>query len=186
MAKRHKSLQGQFLLDGGKLVGSYFHRAAVLVCQHDAKGALGLVLTQPAGPKVGEAITEALPEVIASRPLFLGGPVQPQEMSFLYADPLLLDGNVMPGLKLGHTLPELLGTAEGPAISRRLLVFAGYAGWTAGQLDGEMTRGAWLTHPASIDLIFSPNPEKLWRTLVATKGPEFRLLAEGPDDLSLN
>ena len=186
MAKRHKSLKGQFLLDGGKLVGSYFHRSVVLVCQHNAKGAMGLVLTQPAGPKVEDAIAPKVPEVIGSQPLYLGGPVQPQEMCFLYADPLLLDGNVMPGLMLGHSLPDLLATAEGPGLARRLLVFAGYAGWTAGQLDGEMKRESWLTHPATLDLIFSPEPKKLWRNLVSTKGPEYRLLAEAPDDLSWN
>ena len=186
MAKRHKSLKGQFLLDGGKLMGSCFHRSVVLVCQHDSKGALGLVLTQPAGAKVGEVIGEPLPEVIASQPLFLGGPVQTQEMSFLHADPLLLDGNVMPGLQLGHTLPQLLEAAHGPGIERRLLVFAGYAGWSEGQLDGEMKRGSWLTHPATIDLIFDPEPKLLWKKLVAAKGPEFRLLADGPEDLSVN
>ena len=93
---------------------------------------------------------------------------------------------VMPGLMLGHSLPDLLATAEGPGLARRLLVFAGYAGWTAGQLDGEMKRESWLTHPATLDLIFSPEPKKLWRNLVSTKGPEYRLLAEAPDDLSWN
>ena len=56
MAGPTKFLQGQLLLDGGKLHGSFFHRAVVLICQHDAEGAFGLILNRPAGGrKVGDA-----------------------------------------------------------------------------------------------------------------------------------
>jgi putative transcriptional regulator len=51
MAKSSKYLRGQLLLDGGKLQGSFFHRTVVLVCQHDAEGAFGLVLNRPATAK---------------------------------------------------------------------------------------------------------------------------------------
>lgn len=47
MPAKFKSLKGQFLLDGGKLAGSYFHRSVVLICQHDPEGAFGLVINRP-------------------------------------------------------------------------------------------------------------------------------------------
>ena len=60
------SLRGQLLLDGGKLAGSYFHHTVVLICQHDAGGAFGLVLNRTAPNRVGEVLVANLPETLTS------------------------------------------------------------------------------------------------------------------------
>jgi putative transcriptional regulator len=65
-------------------------------------------------------------------------------------------------------------------------VFAGYAGWSPGQLDDEMKREAWLTHPASIELVFSSDAGELWKTILRQKGWKYRLLSDTPEDLSWN
>ena len=57
-----KSLQGQLLLDNGRLQGSFFHHTALLICQHNPDGAFGLILNRPAGPKVGDVLDADLPE----------------------------------------------------------------------------------------------------------------------------
>lgn len=186
MARQPKSLKGSLLLDGGSLEGSFFHRSVVLICQHDAEGAFGLVLNKALGAKVAEALPGPVPEAIGSQYLYSGGPVQPQSLSFLHNDVHLLHGNVMTGLSVGHSLEDLIEIAGAGSLTQRLLVFAGYAGWGAGQLDDEMRREAWLTHPASLDLVFSPSPEGLWKKIIAKKGWRYRLMSEGPDDLSLN
>ncbi len=186
MAKRAKSLKGHLLLDGGSLQGSYFHRTVVLICQHDADGAFGLVLNRSAESTVGDAVSANLPTSLKDLPLFLGGPVQPNALSYLYSDPSLESGNVMPHLSVGHALDELTELGENPSLTRRLMVFAGYAGWDAGQLDDELRRNAWLTHPAHLDLLFTAKPTELWRQILMKKGWHYRLLAESPDDLSRN
>lgn len=186
MAGKFKSLQGQFLLDGGKLAGSYFHRSVVLICQHDREGAFGLILNRPADKKVGEALVADLPDVLKEQPLFLGGPVQEQAMSYLHADAFLPDASVMPNLDLGHSLDDLLDLGQSYSPTQQLKVFAGYAGWSPGQLDEEMERGAWLTHPASIELVFQTDQKQLWSTLVRQKGPKYRLLSDQPEDLNWN
>jgi len=186
MAGHKKSLKGQLLLDGGKLGGSFFHRTVILICEHDAQGAFGLVLNRYAGPKVGEALVADLPEAIKEQPLFIGGPVQPQALSYLHTDLFLPDGNVMANLSVGHALEELQDLASAFSSTQRLKVFAGYAGWSPGQLDDEMRRETWLTHPASVELIYHPEPENLWRHILRLKGVEYRLLAEAPEDPSLN
>ena len=48
-------------------------------------------------------------------------------------------------------------------------MFAGYAGWSPGQLEDEMKRKAWLTHPASLELVFDTAPEQLWQTILRAK-----------------
>jgi putative transcriptional regulator len=88
---------------------------------------------------------------------------------------------------MGHSLDELQELAESFSANRQLRCFAGYAGWAGGQLESEMERRAWLTHPASLDLIFSDGAgEALWKKILTTKGWQYRLLAEGPEDLSWN
>lgn len=186
MPAKFKSLKGQFLLDGGKLAGSYFHRSVVLICQHDPEGAFGLIVNRPTDKKVGEALVADLPDTLKDQPLFLGGPVQPQAMSYLHADAFLPEANVLPNLNLDHSLDELVELGESFSISKKLKVFAGYAGWSAGQLDDEMKGGAWLTHPASVEIVFGEDDKKLWAKLVRKKGWQYRLLSEQPEDLNWN
>jgi putative transcriptional regulator len=186
MAKQPKSLKGQLLLDGGRLQGSFFHRSVVLVCQHNEEGAFGLILNRQSSATLGDALSGQFPDALRSLPLFVGGPVETQALSYLHADLLMPDANVMPGLSLGHALDDLVELGQEASLIRRVKVFAGYAGWAAGQLEEEMQREAWLTHPASIDLVFSDAPDQLWQRIVSRKGWIYRLMAGGPDDLSKN
>jgi putative transcriptional regulator len=74
---------------------------------------------------------------------------------------------------------------ESFSTTKKIRTFAGYAGWRPGQLEDEMKRNAWLTHPASLDLVFG-STDKLWQSILRKKGPKYRLLAEMPEDVSLN
>ena len=186
MPKLPKYLKGQLLLDGGKLYGSFFHRTVVLICQHDAEGAFGLVLNRESDTKVGDVLVADLSEEIKGMPLFVGGPVQPAAMSFLHSDTYLPDANVIPNLSLGHSLDDLVEIGESFSATRKLKLFAGYAGWSPGQLEDEMRRQAWLAHPASLDLVFDADPSNLWRAILRQKGWQHRLLADSPEDLSAN
>jgi putative transcriptional regulator len=186
MSHPHKSLQGQLLLDGGKLHGSFFHRSVVLICQHDAEGAFGLILNRSSDNKVGQALVANLPEAVKAQQLFVGGPVQPGSLSFLHTDAFVPEANVMQNLNLGHSLDTLMDLSETSSSTQKLKLFSGYSGWTAGQLDQEMARKDWLVHPASLDLVFSSQSGDLWKQILRQKDDKSRLLAESPDDLSWN
>jgi putative transcriptional regulator len=186
MAEKETYLKGQLLLDSGQLRGSFFQHTVVLICQHDAEGAFGLVLNRTTGKNVGDMIVADLPEALKDCPLYMGGPVQPSALSFLHSDVLLSDANVMPNLSLGHSVDELVELSEALSTTRKLKMFAGYAGWSPGQLENEMKHKAWLTHPASLELVFDTAPEQLWQGILRRKGGKYRLLAQSPEDLSLN
>ena len=187
ISSQRKFLKGQLLLDSGQLGGSFFQRTVVLICQHDAEGAFGLVLNRSLGKTVGEMIVADLPDTLKESPLFLGGPVQPGALSFLHTDSFIPDAVVMPNLALGHSLDELVEVGGSFSPSKRVRLFAGYAGWSPGQLETEMKRKAWLTFPASLELVFETPPEELWQKVLKSKGGwQNRLLAQMPDDLSLN
>lgn len=186
MAKQQKSLKGHFLLDGGNLAGSFFHRSVVFICQHNAEGAFGLILNRPMGTTVGEALPGNLPESLQGLTLMNGGPVQPQALTYLYSEGGIVEQAIMTDLGMGHSLDELIELAEKPSLVRKIRVFAGYAGWSPGQLEDEIQRDAWMVQAANLDKIFSTKPEDLWRQIIVRKGWKHRLMADGPDDLSQN
>ena len=187
MSETGKFLKGKLLLDGGVLNGSFFHHTVVLVCEHNAEGAFGLVLNRAAGNKVGEVLVADLPDALRESPLFLGGPVQPTALSFLHSDNFLPEANVFPNLALGHSLDDLLEIGESFSPVKKVKLFAGYAGWSPGQLEDEIKRKSWLTVPASLELVFETPPEQLWQKIIKSKGGwKNKLLAQMPDDLSLN
>jgi putative transcriptional regulator len=187
MSAKPKYLKGQLLLDGGELNGTFFHHSVILVCQHDAAGAFGLVLNRSTGNKVGDMVIADLPEPIKEHPLFLGGPVQPTALSFLHTDHFLPEANVLPNLNLNHSIDDLMDLGDSFSPTKQVKLFAGYAGWSPGQLENEMKRKAWLTHPASLELVFQMPAEGLWQQILREKGGDKnRLLSQMPDDLSLN
>jgi putative transcriptional regulator len=186
MSDTDNFLKGQLLLDGGQLLGSFFQRTVVLICQHDAEGAFGLVLNRATGSSVGDVVVANIPDPLKACPLYLGGPVQPGALSFLHTDSFIPDANVLPNLALGHSLDALVEIGESFSSTRKVRMFAGYAGWSPGQLESEMQRQAWLTHPASLDLVFDADPVTLWQTILKSKGWKYKLLSQMPEDPSRN
>ncbi|HZL14064.1 MAG TPA: YqgE/AlgH family protein [Verrucomicrobiae bacterium] len=187
MPNHLKNLKGQLLLDSGQLGGSFFQRTVILVCRHDGEGAFGLILNRSTNNKVGEMIVADLPDTLKESPLYLGGPVQPTALSFLHTDNFIPDADVMPNLSLEHSLDALIEIGESFSPAKKVRLFAGYAGWSSGQLEMEMKRKAWLTFPASLELVFETPPEQLWQKILKSKGGwKNKLLSQMPDDLSRN
>lgn len=186
MTNTPQFLKGQLLLDSGILRGSFFQRTVVLICQHDDDGAFGLVLNRATGSKVGDMVVADLPDALKECPLFLGGPVQQSALSYLHSDAFLPEANIIPNLSVGHSLDTLMEIGESFSALRKVKMFAGYAGWSPGQLEEEMKREAWLLHPASLELVFDTEPGQLWRVVLQQKGWKYKLLSQMPEDLSLN
>ncbi len=180
------SLRGQLLLDGGKLRGSFFHRSVVLICQHDTEGAFGLILNRSTENAIGDVVIEDLPESIQEGPLYLGGPVQPGALSYLHFDSFIPAANVITNVSLGHSVEELVDVAASYSPEKQLRIFAGYAGWSAGQLDNEMASDSWLTHPATKEIIFETPAKSMWSEVMKQKNWQQRILADSPEDPSWN
>lgn len=181
-----KSLKGSFILDSGKLRGSFFEKTVIYVCQHDPEGALGFVINRPTGTTLGEAVEVEVPDSIKSLKLFLGGPVQTDILSYLHADSGLVNTNIVPGIEFGNSIEELLELIHSFSPSKEIKVFGGYSGWGGGQLEQELKSGAWFVHKSSFDSIFSIPANDLWDHLLSEMGPEYKLISQQPDDPSLN
>lgn len=187
VAAAHKSLKGQLLLDGGQLHGGYFRRTVVLICEHKPDSAFGLVLNRPSEAQLKDVFDRDLPTALAGETLHSGGPVEPAALSYLWADMNAGEEGVIPGLQVGHELEKLIELGEKRRSVSGLRVFAGYAGWSKGQLDAEMRREAWVQYPASLELIFQTPAADLWRHVLRQRGGwKDRLLADSPEDPSCN
>ena len=179
-----KSLQGQLLISCGAMADPNFRHTVVLVGEHTSAGALGVVLNRPLDVTVSEAIPPLGDLVPPGDALFQGGPVSPSQPVLLadFVDPedadLLVFGSV--GFLIGD-IPA--GAATG---LRRARVFSGYAGWDAGQLEGELAQDAWIVEPARREDVFVDDPELLWPRVLRRKGPQFDLLSRMPYDPSMN
>ena len=178
------SLQGHLLIAGSGLWDPNFRRTVVLIGHHDEDGAVGVVLNQPLETTVEEAAPPLSPLVPPGESLFRGGPVQPEAAVVLadFADP---ERAGVLALETIGFLPEE-GDTESLGGLRRARVFAGYAGWSAGQLEAEMAEDAWHAAPAVPGDVFTDDPEGLWSTAVGRLGPDFRLLSTLPVDPTLN
>lgn len=173
-----ESYRGQLLIAAPSLF-DYFRRTVVLVIEHNDEGAMGVVLNRPSETLVVEAVP-ALAEIADSEQLMnLGGPVAPDAVVALgdFDDPDEAGKEVVAGL----------GTVDPDAPHdslRRLRVYAGYAGWAPGQLDGEVEQGAWIVQDASPEDPFRDGD--IWSDTLRKKGGGYRLLATMPEDPSVN
>ncbi len=184
------TLRGQLLLDSGTIRESIFERSVVLICHHDGGGAFGLVINRSTRKEVESFVSssEAIHQSIRKHILYLGGPLNPESIKYLYSDTFATrtQGAVLQNLHVGHSMEDLVRLAESPSPSRVMRIFAGYSGWSPGQLDAELADGRWFTHPASLDLVFSSEPEKLWKSILSRKDWRHRLVAMAPKDVRLN
>ena len=179
-----ETLRGHLLIAGSSLWDPNFRRAVVLVGHHDEDGAVGVVLNRTAGVTVAEAVPPLASLVEDDAPLFLGGPVQPQAAVVVadFDDPARAEIVALDSIGF---LPPETGPDDLGGI-RRARVFAGYAGWGAGQLEAELEEDSWVVEPAMPDDVFAPDPGRLWDTVLRRKGPAFDLLRLMPVDPSAN
>ena len=177
------SLQGKLLISSPALIDPNFRRTIILVTHHDDEGAMGLVLTRPSDVRVADAIPDLAELPWADDVVHVGGPVQPDAIMAL-AEFEDVDDAAAPVVgRVGFVAAN--ATVEDVTILR-LRVFAGYAGWGAGQLEAELEEPSWLVVPAEPDDAFASDPDELWRRAVERKGGRFALLAAMPYDPSQN
>ena len=167
-------LANHFLIAMPQLEDAFFARSVVYVCEHNERGALGLVINKP-GALSFQSLLEKLElpmgrADLAQQPVFQGGPVQ-TDRGFVLHDPMVLDAphadeavyastlSVPGGLEMTTSKDVLEAVAHG-AGPRRVLVSLGYASWGQGQLESELRENAWLTVVADARIIFDLPPEE--------------------------
>ncbi len=178
------SLAGKLLIASPRLTDPNFVRSVVLLVQDDENGAIGLVLNHPLDVTLKEAIEKTLGEELSVEgTLHQGGPCEGPVMA-LHDDPTRSQIEVGGGIHFTterEDIEYLLRTGEASA-----RFFIGYAGWGAGQLDGEIETGSWLSTPAEFKQVLNPGPRQ-WEKWVTILTAELGVSPDAlPDDPSLN
>jgi putative transcriptional regulator len=195
-----RSLTGRLLVASPVLVDPNFDRSVILVLAHGEEGALGVVLNRPSAL----AVTGALPDsweslAVPPRVFFVGGPVG--------GGAAIAIGRVV-GPPAGDALEddgtEANASGWSPVVGRvgtvdlgsgpdeldvpveAVRVFAGYAGWSAGQLEGEIAARAWFVLDAHPDDALSDDPGALWRAVLRRQRGRLAWVANHPPDPSVN
>ena len=172
------SLRGHLLIAAPSLF-DYFRRTVVLVLEHTPEGAMGVVLGRETETRVVDAVPALADLADGDDVVYLGGPVSPESVVAL--------GDFEQPTEAGTRVVGSLGTLDPDGENgslRRLRVFAGYAGWGAGQLDGELEQEAWIVATADPDDPFRDGD--IWSGALERKGGRYRLMATMPADPSLN
>ena len=178
------SLQGQLLIASPGLRDPNFRRTVVLVTEHSDEGAAGLVLNRPSPAAVADVVPVLEPLVEVDEQVWLGGPVQQDAVLVLgeFVDPH--DAAVPLFGALGF--PSLDEPEEVVTATVRRRVFAGYAGWGAGQLEGEIDAGAWYVLNAAPGDVMCADPTGLWRSVLRRQPGLLSAVSSYPADLSEN
>lgn len=176
-------LTHHFLIAMPNMVDSNFERSLVYLCEHGTQGALGLVVNRPLDITLKTLLERLeLPldhEPLASLPVCLGGPVQTDRGFVLHQPP----GEWQASLRVEEDIAltssrDILESVSLTGQPSRVLVCLGYAGWTAGQLEFELEQNAWLTLPASADILFDLPAEQRLPEAIRRLGFDFSQLSD--------
>jgi putative transcriptional regulator len=170
---------GRLLVATPDLEDPNFAHAVVLLLEHNDEGAFGVVLNRPSDVEVATALPgwerlAAAPDVV-----FVGGPVQQDGVVALgvVGDGGELTKGVLPSVGVVDLEQDpVLATVD----LERVRLFAGYAGWSPGQLETEIAAGGWFVVNADPGDVFSDDPEDLWRVVLHRQGGIFKTIPEDP------
>jgi putative transcriptional regulator len=188
---------GRLLVANPLLPDPNFDRTVILLIAYGTEGALGLVLNRPSQMDVGEPLPQWEHLAAAPAVLFLGGPVQHQSVICLARGEKVPTGPEGDQDRSGpdpleeawkEVVPEVgtLDLDQDPTTVagrvRQVRLFAGYAGWSAGQLEGELDAGAWWVVDAEPGDPFSMDPDLLWKHVLRRQPNSLLFVSYFPDD----
>jgi len=176
------ALNNQLLIAMPGMDDPNFSATVTLVCEHNAEGALGIVINRPLGLDLGGLFEQLdlsdADSAILARPVLDGGPVARERGFVLHKPGESFESSVAVSPELQLTLSrdvlDAMAAGSGPEKS---LVALGYAGWEAGQLEAEMLENTWLSVPANPELIFDVPFEDRWQTAANVLGIDLSRLS---------
>ena len=145
---------------------NFFETVVLLLAYGEEEGAAGVVINRRSEVPVSEVVDEDSPLAARTDPLYQGGPVSLNTLVVLFHGEAPSNGaeRILDGVHvINEGLADLIATAPEAASMR---FYAGYAGWSAGQLEGEIANGVWHLVAGDPRWVFSADPEEAWRALL--------------------
>jgi putative transcriptional regulator len=182
--KENNYLDNQFIIAMPTLADDNFSHAAIYLCQHNADGALGIVINRKSNMKLKEIFMQMNIPIgsmtAAETPVYFGGPVQ-QERGFVLHTTggkwaITLPISETMSLTTSHDIIEAIAKGEGP---ERYFVALGYAGWGRGQLEQEFLANSWLNTPFGEPILFDTPTDLRWKMAANQIGIDINKLTFG-------
>ena len=163
----HRPGRGMFLVAAPTLRDPNFARTVVLLLEYDETGALGLVINRPTEASLHDVLVTPLPNS-EGHTVFAGGPVELRRLIALLRSPVAVDGaeRLFGDVHASGSMDTLRRALERDGHATDVHAYLGYAGWSPGQLDAEISRGDWIVTPADAESIFDTPPGDVWRNLM--------------------
>jgi len=176
------NLTDHFLIAMPGLEDPNFSRTVTYICEHNHRGAMGIVVNRPLGLELGDILDQmeitGASSQVRTLPVFMGGPVQTERGFVLHSHDRAWDSTMQITNEISVTtsrdILEAMAKGGGPKYS---LVALGYAGWGEGQLESELTANAWLSGPASSQIIFALPAERRWQAAASLLGVDLNLIS---------
>lgn len=182
---------GSLLVSATDLVEPTFRRTVVYIVEHNESGSFGVVLNRLSDTAVGAVLPRWVPLAAEPKALFVGGPVRRDSalcLGTLRAGGATADG--VPGLRRIDGRVVMLDLDSDPHVVGPLVegvrIFAGYAGWSAGQLDGELKNRDWMVLSALPQDLLVPVGPDLWARVLRRQPLPLALLATHPIEVERN
>ncbi len=183
---KKQPLAGSILISEPSLKDMFFHRAVVLLADHNEEGSFGMILNKPLDVRFN-SIVKDFPQFDA--PVFMGGPVNTKNLFFLHrmGDLITNSQAIKQGLYWGGEIDDVKELIQKDLITKNdIRFFVGYSGWSEDQLEEELKEFSWLVdHPNIQNLITIPSSD-MWKESVRNLGKEYEVWANFPNDPSLN
>lgn len=183
---------GQMLIANSGLLDTNFRRTVVLLTEHNEDGTMGYILNRKLDATLADIITEkyATKELEAARiPLYWGGPCQIDSLHYVHRVGKPVEGarHVFGTIHWGGSFDEIHSFIQNQTYSPDIVrFFVGYAGWSEGQLDGELEEKSWLLSPCNETMVFAESDKNIWSRAVRNLGPKFTKMSLMPEHPSLN
>lgn len=181
------SLKGRLLVATPVIGDPNFERTVVLLLEHNEDGALGLVLNRPTDVDVLDPLPEWYSLTADPSVVFVGGPVeQGAAIGLAQVSGVTPDDSWSPVLGTIGTFDLSRDPGDLSPVVEQVRIYAGYAGWGAGQLETELDMEAWFVVEGESDDVLSRDPATLWESVLRRQGGDLALLSFCPPDPSTN
>ena len=187
---RNEPAPGMLLVAAPGMLSDEFNRSVVLIIEHNEHLTFGVNLASRSDLAVFNVMPDWLPAVAKPQALYIGGPLNQQSVVGLAMTKAGVDMETAPQLnRLANRLAHVDLRADPGDIAELvegMRLFAGYAEWAPGQLDGEIDRGDWFVTPALPTDVIVPGRTDLWGDVMRRQQPPLPLFSTFPADLMDN
>lgn len=176
------TLSGRLLLAAPSMRDPNFKRTVIFMAAHTSEeGAFGYILNRPLEQNVGDLLPDQDLGALGRVPVYIGGPVSTDKLAFasLHWNRKMSTLRCQTHLSVADALHEI-------SLGHEVRGFVGYAGWSGGQLEGELKKRSWITAPARKVILTEEQPTHLWTAILEEMGPLYTLMAHAPENVSLN